>query len=203
MSMLTMKQWHLPRTGATPIQFTGDQLASVRLSDKDEVRQYSVVIYENEEFIAWNVLFETTWRGEGNYAWSGVVRDDIQLGLALRSFNPIPARAGFPPGEKYAAKQAQFVKEYRTLYLRAIEQAMLEADIAIEIPYDGDTESIQWHSIATKPDPGVTCVLKFSSGAMVLGVAQESVRAQGQLSWNIGSTLAYDTPEIVAWGYLD
>lgn len=203
MTVMAQQQWTLERTGHSPIRFTGEIVADVEKIDQDGIRKYDLRIIRNQKFIAWSVSYDTNWEGEIPYAWAGVVRDEIQLGLALRSFDPIPPRAGFPPGDKYARKQAQFVKTYRALYLFAVEEATKEAGIAVSVPYEGDPNEIIWNNIKSIPDLGQTCVLKFASGEMALAVPQESSRVPGQLSWNIGTTIAYDTPEITAWGYLD
>ncbi len=195
-----LMRWKLRRSNSVPIHFTGDRVANAEGMDKDGIRKYNIWILTDGLAWAWGVAWSTNFKGEVPFAWAGVCDGPLGVANSLLSLNPIPPRAGFPDGEKYAKKQEKYIQDYTNIYLATVASALEEAGIAFEQPYCEDFSSVDWRSIESIPDIGRECVIRIESGAVLNAVLVESKRCGGQYAWDVGTKLAYDAA--VEWGYV-
>lgn len=111
-----MPDYSLPRSGAPPLRFAGELLASdttesdvIRGIDGDRhgrKRYHNLAVYglPGGRFVA-HVEYVTTWAPEPSHSDAVVCPDAQTLATYLREYDPLAYLVGWPPLPRFAAHQ--------------------------------------------------------------------------------------------------
>lgn len=129
-------KFNIQRTGDLPLTFTGEKLAEADTQEfggkAQTERYFSGEVYETtggRHVIA--VTYHTTWKGEAPHQDAVIVYPEPEsIREALEDLDPVQHVAGFPPGEKYAARQANLITHMNRMWAHLISELLTQAGVS-------------------------------------------------------------------------
>lgn len=133
----------LPRTGAAPVRFVGEQIAgddNQATNGPGQSRWHDLAIYraDSGRWIA-AIGYRTRWQGEMGRNTVLVADSPGEVARMLAAHDPTTAVAGFPPGEQFAERQARLLADVRARYESLVSAVLADADITEEVDSMAET----------------------------------------------------------------
>lgn len=123
----------IPRSGAAPLAFNGDAVASDTTRAHDgptQNRWHDATIYRTAagKYVV-AVSYHTCWQGELEHDYADVADSPDQVPRLLAGYDPLGPVTGYPAHPAYDAKRARMAKDL-TLAYQAMVGRLLASDPA-------------------------------------------------------------------------
>ena len=80
------------------------------------------------------ISYPVEWEGENSYYHAEVVPDVSSAVKLIREYDPVAHVISYPPGERYADKQARLLAELRQRYASQVSELLNRDEFAEAVP---------------------------------------------------------------------
>lgn len=124
----------LPRTGDTPLTFSGELVADSDgqyAAGQNKNRWHELAVYRTTggKYVV-AIKYRTIWQGELDHDFAAVASDPKEAATLLREYDPTTYVVGYPIGEAYAEKQDRLMRDLTMRYQSQVSEVLSPAEFS-------------------------------------------------------------------------
>jgi hypothetical protein len=131
------KLFRLLRTGDQAVSFEGlvmAEAAGTQINGRERDRGHDLRVYQTVggNFIV-EIVYWTTWKGEAEVRTVLVAGKELaRVAVQLKDYDPLAHVLGYPPAERFAAKQSRLQARLRADYSTRVSDVLAQLPEAVE-----------------------------------------------------------------------
>ena len=131
------RMYRLLRTGDQAVSFEGlaiAESAGKQINGRERDRGHDLRVYQTigGNYVV-EVIYWTTWKGEAEVRTVQVVGKELpRIAVLLKEYDPLAHVLGYPPAERFAAKQSRLQARLRADYYTRVSDVLAQLPDAVE-----------------------------------------------------------------------